>query len=147
MAKLTKADRGRCRCPQKDYFIWDDELPGFGLRVFASGKRSYLIQYRAAGRTRRYTIGLRMACGHQRQPGKKRRSNWGALRDNPSEGLTRPRAITVKGALCPLHRRSERRSHLGKGGRPKKPTTIVTDTGRIERASSADRRTPGQRSD
>jgi hypothetical protein len=35
------------RPKRKDYFIWDDDLPGFGLRVFASGKRSYLVQYRA----------------------------------------------------------------------------------------------------
>ncbi|MFO1160307.1 MAG: Arm DNA-binding domain-containing protein, partial [Reyranellaceae bacterium] len=58
MAKLTKRIVDAADVREKDYFIWDDELPGFGLRVFASGKRSYLIQYRAAGRTRRYTIGL-----------------------------------------------------------------------------------------
>ena len=58
MAKLTKRVVDAVEIRDKDYFIWDDELPGFGLRVFASGKRSYLIQYRAAGRTRRYTIGL-----------------------------------------------------------------------------------------
>src|SRR6185312_15455774 len=58
MTKLTKRTVDAADIRETDYFIWDDDLPGFGLRVFASGKRSYLIQYRAAGRTRRYTIGL-----------------------------------------------------------------------------------------
>ena len=57
MAKLSKRVVDQADKADADYFIWDDELPGFGLRVFASGKRSYLVQYRAGGRTRRYTIG------------------------------------------------------------------------------------------
>ena len=57
MAKLTKRIVDAAEAQDKDYVIWDDELPGFGLRVFTSGKRSYLIQYRSAGRSRRYTIG------------------------------------------------------------------------------------------
>jgi len=58
MPKLTKRVIDAVEVREKDYIIWDDELPGFGLRVFKSGKRSYLLQYRAAGRSRRYTIGL-----------------------------------------------------------------------------------------
>ena len=52
VAKLTKRVVDAADVREKDYFIWDDELPGFGLRVFASGRRSYLIQYRAAGSVR-----------------------------------------------------------------------------------------------
>ena len=58
MSKITKRLVEAVKTRAKDYVIWDDELQGFGLRVFASGKRSYVMQYRIAGRSRRYTIGL-----------------------------------------------------------------------------------------
>lgn len=58
MAKLTKRAVDAAESGAKDYVIWDDELPGFGLRVFTSGKRSYVLRYRSAGRSRRFTIGL-----------------------------------------------------------------------------------------
>lgn len=135
MPKLTKRVVDAADVRDKDYFIWDDELPGFGLRVFASGKRSYLIQYRAAGRTRRYTIGLHGIWTPEtaRQEAKVQLGRV-AHGDNPSEERQLDhKAITVK-ELCDLYLQDlEAGLILGKGGRPKKPTTIVTDTGRIQR--------------
>jgi Arm DNA-binding domain len=56
--KITKRVVEAAEARERDYVIWDDGLPGFGLRVFNSDKRSYVIQYRIRGRSRRYTIGL-----------------------------------------------------------------------------------------
>ena len=58
MTKLTKRTVDATEIRSSDYVLWDDDLPGFGLRVFKSGKRSYVVQYRTAGRSRRVTIGL-----------------------------------------------------------------------------------------
>lgn len=135
MAKLTKRVVDAATVREKDYFIWDDELPGFGLRIFASGKRSYLIQYRAAGRTRRYTIGLHgiWTAETARQEAKVQLGRV-AQGENPSEErLLDHQAITVK-ELCDLYLKDlEEGLILGKGGRPKKAGTIVSDVGRIKR--------------
>jgi integrase len=55
--KLTKRSVEAAQPGAKDYVIWDSDLPNFGLRVYASGQKSYGIQYRFHGRSRRYTIG------------------------------------------------------------------------------------------
>src|SRR5690606_19764540 len=135
MAKLTKRVVDAAAVREKDYFIWDDELPRFGRRVLASGKRSYLIQYRAAGRTRRYTIGLHgiWTAETARQEAKVQLGRV-AQGDNPSEErLLDHQALTVK-ELCSMYLKDlDAGLILGKGGRPKKATTIITDTGRIHR--------------
>lgn len=135
MAKLTKRIVDAAGVREKDYFLWDDELPGFGLRVFASGKRSYLIQYRAAGRTRRYTIGLHGVWTPEtaRQEAKVQLGRI-AKGDNPAEERQLDhQAITVK-ELCELYLKDLNAGLiLGKGGRPKKAGTISSDIGRIHR--------------
>ncbi|CCG41810.1 tyrosine-type recombinase/integrase [Magnetospirillum molischianum] len=57
MARLTKRTVDAAKPDGRDYFLWDEDLPGFGLRVFASGAKSYLIQYRVGRTVRRFTIG------------------------------------------------------------------------------------------
>jgi hypothetical protein len=140
MPKITKRVVDASQIRDRDYVIWDDELPGFGLRVFASGKRSYVIQYRALGRSRRYTIGLHGVWTPEtaRQEAKIQFGRV-ARGDNPAEERQLDhKAITVK-ELCTLYLVDLNAGLiLGKGGRPKKATTIGTDSRRLRAACRGD---------
>lgn len=60
MPRLTKRLVDQLVVPEgrAEGFVWDASLPGFGLRIMASGRKTYLIQYRDThGRTRRYALG------------------------------------------------------------------------------------------
>lgn len=46
---------------QVDY--WDRDLKGWGLRVSASGRRTWFVMYRADGKRERYSLGLYPAIG------------------------------------------------------------------------------------
>ena len=57
MPKLTKRVVDAAEIRNTDYFLWDDELPGFGLRVMPSGRKGYTVQFRAGRRSRRMSLG------------------------------------------------------------------------------------------
>ena len=57
MAKLTKRVVDAAENRAGEYFLWDEDLPGFGLRVLPSGRKRYIIQYRAGRRSRRISLG------------------------------------------------------------------------------------------
>ncbi|HEX2256324.1 MAG TPA: tyrosine-type recombinase/integrase [Afifellaceae bacterium] len=59
MPKLTKSVIERAEPdPAREVFLWDTVLPGFGVRIYPSGKRKYLVQYRTRdNRQRRAVIG------------------------------------------------------------------------------------------
>lgn len=58
MAKLTKTFVDKVQPPASGYAIhWDDKVPGYGLRVTASGVRSFVAQGRVAGKAVIVTIG------------------------------------------------------------------------------------------
>ncbi|MEW6234701.1 MAG: tyrosine-type recombinase/integrase [Candidatus Omnitrophota bacterium] len=43
--------------PGKDYSIFDDDIPGFGVRVYPSGKRAFIFMYRHGGLQKKLTLG------------------------------------------------------------------------------------------
>ena len=57
--KLTKSIVEGITPVSEDVVVWDENLPGFGVRVKVSGLRSYIVQYRCrtTGASRRMTIG------------------------------------------------------------------------------------------
>lgn len=134
MAKLTKRTVEAAEVRPKDYFLWCNELPGFGVRILASGRRSYLVQYRKAGRSRRVTIGLHGPV----TPDQARKEALGLLgrvakgEDPAEDKATQRRALTVS-QLCARYLDATKAGLvLGRGGKPKKATTLVSDRGRIE---------------
>ena len=54
MPKLTKTIIDNTPFdPDRDIWIWDTELPGFGLRIQSSGRKTYVARYRTADHTQR----------------------------------------------------------------------------------------------
>jgi len=68
MPKLTKRTVDAAEVRAGEYFVWDDDLPGFGLRVLPSGRKGYVVQYRAGRRSRRISLGpsTALACKQAR---------------------------------------------------------------------------------
>lgn len=58
MARLTKTAVDGLKATDRDLWVWDETLPGFGVRARPTGVRTYFVQYRnAAGRSRRLSLG------------------------------------------------------------------------------------------
>ena len=57
--RISKRSVDDLTCPAgKDReILWDNELAGFGVAAHAAGSKTYVVQYRQHGRSRRATIG------------------------------------------------------------------------------------------
>jgi hypothetical protein len=122
---------------KRDVIIFDADLRGFGVRVKPRGVgspvKTYLVQYKHDGRTRRMSLGQ-----HGKLTPEQARTRAKALLgrvasgENPAEAKTQ-KAITVR-ELCEEYLAAAEAGRVrGRRGLPKKPSTLATDKGRIER--------------
>lgn len=136
MAKITKRVVDTTKTAGGDLFIWDDELPGFGLRVKKSGAKSFVVQYRNAnGRSRRLTVGRYGILTVEEARKVAKISLADVLKGaDPAEHKKLERGAMTIEALCREYlEKAERGLLLTRRGGTKRPSTIYTDRGRIER--------------
>ena len=102
MTRLNKRTIDALEATDKDYFVWDATLPGFGLRVLPSGRKSFLIQYRdKAGRTRRKSLGRFGTVTAEEAKTEARELLSSVSRGhNPAEEAKRKRAALTVADLC-----------------------------------------------
>ena len=129
MPKLTKTAVDNAPAGDNQRFVWDTEVKGFGLKIFPSGTKTFVFQYRSPeGRSRRLTIGQysdTLTADQARKLAKDKAHEVHAGRDPVGEKQARRSALTV-GELLDLYVKSER--FAGNA-----PTTQATDRGRITR--------------
>ena len=97
MARLTKRAVDAIRPGERDQFIWDDELRGFGVRVYPSGARTYLLQWKRDGRTRRLVLGTHglITCEEARRRGAHQAGRDRKGHDPADERDARKRDLTL----------------------------------------------------
>lgn len=57
MAKLTKRTADIAAAAETMFILWDDELRGFGLRIYPNGRKVYVVKCRIKGQQRFITLG------------------------------------------------------------------------------------------
>ena len=129
--KITKSAVDKAKPSEKDWFIWDTELKGFGLKISKGGTKSYVFKYRyGSGRS---APSRRMTIGRHGSPWTPDQAREEALRiyarvisgDDPAYEKQEEKKQPTVSELCD--------DYLEHGCNQKKASTIATDRGRIER--------------
>ncbi len=135
--KLTKRSIDAIKIDaSREHVFWDDDLPGFGLRVKATGAKSFLVQYRNRhGRSRRLTLGkFGVITPEQARTAAKIALGSVAAGGDPVEAKAAERGAMPMSDLCKEYlEKAEDGKLVTRRGKTKKKSTIYTDKGRIER--------------
>jgi integrase len=128
MSKLTKRfiDDLRVSSGQEAVY-WDDDLPGFGIRVKSSGVKSFVVQYRNANGRSRLT--------HDEARKLARRPWLMSRMDLTPQRYDRPIATRLRWPISAREYLEKANSGLviSRRGRAKKALTLAYDQGRVER--------------
>ena len=127
--------------PEKDVFLWDEALPGCGLRVkrLAEGRKgevkTFIVQYRTPhGRTRRFAVARYRVMTLEEARTEARQILARAEKgEDPSADRKKARAAKTVSDLADSYYTDAEAGRVLHRGRPKKPLTLQTDKGRIER--------------
>src|SRR3954453_22690698 len=136
MSKLNKRVVDAATAAAGDLFLWDDELPGFGLRVKASGAKSFIVQYRNANnRSRRLTLGrYGVLTAEEGRKAAKLALAEVVKGADPAESRKLARGAMTVEELCQEYmEKAERGLILTRRGVTKSATTVYSDTGRVTR--------------
>lgn len=95
MAKLTKRSVEVLEPADKDYFVWDGELSGLGIRVFPTGRKQFVLQYRYGRTSRRMSLG-----------------RFGAITPDQARGLALEALVKLRQDIDPVAEKRAKRTAL-----------------------------------
>ena len=138
-AKLTKRVVDATHPTAGRVILWDTDLPGFGLRVEPSGRKTFIARYRAGGgRTgtlRQATVGRYGTVTVEEARVKARKLLGAAAGGGDPVGdqrRARQAGVTIGEVVDWYIREAEAGRLLGRKRRPIKTSTLATDRMRIE---------------
>src|SRR5277367_2659284 len=131
MKDRTRIGLGDVRGMEANSELWDSTVPGFGARRQRSEAVAYVLVYRTAdGRQRRFTIGRHGAPWTPDTARAEARRILGAVAggtDPAADKKARRKAMTVA-ELCDDYWADVTAGRvLVRGGKPKKPSTLLSD--------------------
>lgn len=132
--RITKRSLDAVSSDGRDYFIWDSDISGFGVRIKPSGIKSFLVRYRnPAGLERRITLGR---YGHLtvEQARKLAHQQLGKIAsgEDPQDVNVKNQHLTVA-TLCEQYFTDAEAGRVLYRGKAKKASTLAIDKGRINR--------------
>lgn len=127
VVKLIKRTVDAAQPGEKDIFLFDEDMIGFGLKITPTGRKVYLVQYRIYGTKKRVMIGVHGSPWTPEMARKEAGRLLGMVAEgqDPADQKAQDKTMPTMVELCDLY--------LSEGCAVKKASTLAIDRGRIAR--------------